>query len=203
MKLIIQMPLLLIYLFVSISCSREEPPQLDINKVNSKAEEALKFCKKNNLDTTICILIDMSRHSGQYRFFVYNLKKGNIEKKALVSHGCCSSIWSMDFSKSSPKFSNVDGSHCSSLGKYKIGSRGWSNWGININYQLHGLEQSNSNALRRQIVLHSWEQITDSEIFPSGTSEGWGCPAVSNSFMKELDEILKSRQNKVLMWIYN
>jgi hypothetical protein len=72
--------------------------------------------------------------------------------------------------------------------------------GIKVNYLLQGKEKTNSNAVNRAIVLHSWEAISNDEIYPEGAPEGWGCPAVSNESMKEIDEILKRNKN-LLMWI--
>ena len=48
-----------------------------VSKFELKREEALSFCKKNNLDTKYCILIDMSIHSGKKR---YNPKLGKSKK---------------------------------------------------------------------------------------------------------------------------
>ena len=45
--------------------------------------------------------------------------------------------------------------------------------------QLHGLEETNQSAYDRIIVLHSWDMMSDEEIYPEGSPEGWGCPAVS------------------------
>ncbi len=104
--------------------------------------------------------------------------------------------------KKKPVFSNTDNSHCTSLGKYKIGARGYSQWGIRVNYLLHGLESTNSNALSREIVLHSWEDIPDETLYPRGTPEGWGCPAVSNVMLKKVDGILRNKRAPVLLWIY-
>jgi hypothetical protein len=67
---------------------------------------------------------------------------------------------------------------------------------------MHGLEATNNNALSREIVLHGWDAISDHEIYPDGTPEGWGCPAVSNTFMTTLDRILKDRKKPVLLWIF-
>ncbi|WP_281613096.1 murein L,D-transpeptidase catalytic domain-containing protein [Flammeovirga sp. SubArs3] len=171
------------------------------NRIEQKAKEALIYNQKNNLSSKYCILIDMGIHSGRNRFFVYDLEKKTVLKEALVSHGCGDFMWSSDETRAKPTFSNVFESHLSSLGKYKIGKRGYSNWGIHVNYKMHGLESSNSNAYKRIIVLHSWEAVKDEEIFPEGTAEGWGCPAVSNTTMRYLDPLLKS-EDDVLMWIY-
>ena len=155
------------------------------------------------MNQDFCILIDLGTHSGRKRFFVYDFAKKQITHSFLVSHGCCNYIWGQDFSKDKPGFSNVDNSHCSSIGKFKIGERGYSNWGINVKYLMYGLESTNSNALKRVIVFHSWEKISDEEVYPSGTPEGWGCPAISNASFKIIDPLLKSANKPVLMWIYD
>ncbi len=175
----------------------------ELTRTQVKAKEAMEFCKSKNFNTEFCILIDMSKHSGLKRFFVWDFSTDSIRNSFLVGHGCGENSWMGDFSKDNPKFSNIDGSHCSSLGKYKIGARGYSNWGVNIKYVLHGLDSTNSNALKRYIVFHSWEVVSDEEIFPSGTPEGWGCPTISNKSFKLIDPIIKSSSKPVLMWIYN
>lgn len=178
-------------------------PKTNIARIEIKAKEALAFCKKNNYNKDFCILIDMSIHSGLNRFFIYEFKKNVISKSMLVGHGCGNYPWSQDWSRDNPSFSNVDGSHCSSIGKYKIGKRAWSDWGINIKYVLHGLEKTNNNAESRYIVFHSWEKVPEKEIYPDGTAEGWGCPTISNNNMKIIDPLLKRSKKPVLMWIYN
>lgn len=171
--------------------------------VKSKGMEALAYCKENQLNTDFCILIDMNIHSGKNRLLVYDFNEEAILNAALCSHGCGSSPWGSDQTKESPVFSNVENSHLSSLGKYKIGSRGYSNWGININYKLYGLESTNNKAFDRLIVLHSWDKIPEQEVFPNGAAEGWGCPAISNSTMEYIDSLLSQVSTPVLLWIYH
>jgi hypothetical protein len=179
-----------------------EKPVINILATRTKAREAFDFCKTQNLSIDFCILIDMSLHSGIKRFIVWDFKKDSISNSFLVGHGCCKNTWSSDSSKENPEFSNIDESHCSSLGKYKIGERAYSDWGVNIKYVLHGLESTNSNALKRFIVFHSWEVVSDDEIYPKGTPEGWGCPTISNKSFKLIDALLKANSKPVLMWIY-
>ncbi len=177
-------------------------PSINIESTRIKAKQALQFCKAKNFNKDFCILINMSLHSGVKRFIVWDFKKNKISNSFLVGHGCGDNPWKNDFSKDNPKFSNIDGSHCSSIGKYKIGERAHSDWGINIKYVLHGLESTNSNAFKRFIVFHSWEVVSDEEVYPNGTPEGWGCPTISNKSFKIIDPLLKSSSKPVLMWIY-
>jgi len=180
----------------------DKKPVADFAKTKKKAEEALKFCQSNKLNTDFCILIDMSLHSGVKRFFVWNFKSDTLSHQYLVGHGCGSQPWSSDGSKDAPEFSNEDGSHLSSLGKYRLEGRGYSEWGINVKYLMHGLEKTNSNALKRFIVFHSWNLMSDEEIFPKGSPEGWGCPTISNNAMKEIDPVIQKSTKPILMWIY-
>lgn len=178
-------------------------PSINLERTQVKAKEALEFCQKKGYSTDFCLLIDMSLHSGVKRFIIWDFNQNTIKNSFLVSHGCCNGSWNSDSSKDNPTFSNVNNSHCSSLGKYKIGERGYSNWGINVKYLMHGLESSNNNALNRVIVFHSWEAVPDKEVYPKGTPEGWGCPAVSNDSFREIDALLKNSSKPALMWIYN
>jgi hypothetical protein len=178
-------------------------PDLDLIKTKKKVEEALAFCKSKKMNTDFCILIDMSLHSGLSRFMIWDFKEKKISNKYLVGHGCGSNRWSSDESKNNPKFSNEDGSHLSALGKYQLGERGRSDWGINVKYLMHGLEKTNNNALKRFIVFHSWDLMSDKEVYPKGSPEGWGCPTISNNAMKELDPIIQNSKKPLLMWIYN
>jgi hypothetical protein len=178
------------------------PPALDTAATHIKAQQALAFCKQKGMNTDFCILIDMSRHSGLKRFLVWDFHKDSIDYGCLVSHGCCDKPWGDDYSKDSVVLSNRNGSHCSAEGKYRIGERGESDWGIHVKYLLYGLESSNSNALKRTIVLHSWDWVEDAETYPRGTPEGWGCPAISNTSLQWLDPRLKAAKQPVLMWVY-
>jgi L,D-transpeptidase catalytic domain len=117
-----------------------------------------------------------------------------------VSHGCGPNPWGKTVSADNAICSNQSDSHCSSEGHYRIGNRGVSSWGIKVNYLLHGLEKTNNNALKRAIVLHSWEEVSNSKVYPNGVPEGWGCPAVSNEMMMYLDQLIKDEKN-ILLWI--
>ena len=100
----------------------------------------------------------------------------------------------------------MEGSYCSSLGKYKVGIRSYIKWGINVHSKLHALDKTNNNAYKRYVVLHSYEYVPDNEVYPFHLPLGMsqGCPVVSNEIMREIDELLKEKKNEkpVLLWIY-
>ena len=178
-------------------------PHIDTIRTKQKAKEALLFCRNRGYNTNYCILIDMSLPSGVKRFIVWDFRKNTIIVSGLVSHGCGINPWSGIWSKDKPAFSNVVNSHCSSLGKYQVSNRAASAWGIRIKYHLKGLERTNNNAYVRDVVLHSWEQVQDKEVYPDGTPEDWGCPAISNNTMKAVDNLIRYQKKHLLLWIYN
>ncbi|MDB5230369.1 MAG: hypothetical protein JWN76_1174 [Chitinophagaceae bacterium] len=173
----------------------------EIKKLRLKSKEAKAYCKANHLNIDFYILVDLKLHSGLKRFFICDFKKDTIMHSFLVSHGCYTYPWGHDNSKDDAVVSNEDGSHASSVGKYIITARGHSQWGINVKYYLSGQEKTNSNAAKREIVLHSWDSVSDIEVYPNGTPEGWGCPAISNNSMRIVDQFLKTADKKVLLWV--
>jgi hypothetical protein len=193
----------LLPVFLLVTSARATIPHIDIVRAKQKAKQTLVFCKQKRYNTRYCILIDMSLPSGVKRFMVWDFRKDSILVSGLVSHGCGINPWSGIWSKDKPTFSNIANSHCSSLGKYEVGSRAASAWGIHIKYFLKGLESTNSNVYARDVVLHSWEKVSDSEVYPNGTPEDWGCPAISNNTMKIVDRLISKQKQHLLLWIYN
>ncbi|SHF37651.1 murein L,D-transpeptidase catalytic domain-containing protein [Pedobacter caeni] len=161
--------------------------------------EAKAFLKKKNMDTSICILVDMRIHSGKNRLFVWDFKKKEVVIAGLCAHGVGGGS-----TANKPVFSNAIGSNCTSPGKYRIGKRGYSNWGIHVNYKMHGLEKSNDNAYKRIVVLHSYSPVPDHEIYPATLfGQSAGCPVLADAVMRKVDQLLKKKSKPVLLWIYN
>ncbi|MDR2949047.1 MAG: murein L,D-transpeptidase catalytic domain family protein [Prevotella sp.] len=173
---------------------------LAFKRLKAKADSAKMFYKQKDYNMQYCILIDFSIHSGKNRFFVWDFAKDTIRHESLCCHG-----YGKESTQSKPVFSNVEGSYCSSLGKYKMGIRSYSSWGINAHYKMHGLEKTNNNAFKRIVVLHSHNPVPEEEIYPNHLPLGWsqGCPVISNNIMRKVDALLKDTKKPVLMWIYN
>lgn len=180
----------------------KEKAERDIafERLKTKADSAKIYCKKKGFSTKYCILIDFSIHSGKKRFFVWDFEKDSIKYASLCCHG-----YGQKSTVSKPVFSNVEGSYCSSLGKYKVMTRSYSSWGINVHYKMHGLEKTNSNAFKRIIVLHSHTPVSEHEIYPRHLPLGYsqGCPVISDESMRKVDVMMKESKKPVLMWIYN
>jgi len=167
----------------------------------SQIQQALQYCNQHNLNNHFFFLVDLSVHSGKKRMHLIDFNKRLIRSSYMVSHGCGSYFWNRCLTKTNATVSNEPNSHCSSVGKYIIGEKGFSNWGIGIKYLLHGKEATNSNALKRAVVLHSWGEVPENEVYPDGTPEGWGCPAVSNISMKEISKRIDASGKRILLWV--
>ena len=172
-----------------------------VKNYTSKHNEAITYCKAKGFNVDHYFLIDMSIHPGKNRFFVYDFKQKKIIDENLVTHGSCDQFEDNSQQWEKAKFDSRNDSHCSMKGKYKIGERAYSKWGIHVKYVLHGLENTNANAEERVVVLHSWEAVSKKEVYPKVSPLSWGCPAVSNEFMQQLDNKLKTTKKPVLLWI--
>lgn len=178
-------------------------PSIDTGSFALRAQQALLYAQSRKMSTNRCLLIDMSIHSGLNRLIEWDFNNSTIVSATLVTHGCGTAAWASDRTRKQPAFSNVPESHLSSLGRYSIGERGPSQWGIGVKYLLHGLDTTNSNALKRYVVFHSWNKVKDTETYPSGAPESWGCPAVSDNYMRYIDSVLQQEKRPVLLWIYH
>lgn len=172
-------------------------------RLRQHASEAYPYLRWYGMDTEYIFLVDFSIPSGYDRLFLYEYDRDTILFECMVAHGqgLQDSIETWDGIPSI--FSNTHESHNSSLGKYMIGKRGKSVWGVGTKYELYGLDTSNSNAHERDIVLHSWSAIPNREIYPRPLAKSWGCPAVSDSCFQIIDGVIYYRGNSMMLYIYN
>jgi hypothetical protein len=160
-----------------------------------RAEKLKKYAKQNGYCTDYAFLINMGIKSGKKRFIVMDLSTMMIISRGMVSHGRGKEKYTLD-----KTYSNEPGSNCTALGMYKIGKSYTGVFGAS--YKLFGLQQSNSNAYKRFIVLHAMNTIPENEIeYPIFQSEG--CPSVSPPFLKEISSIITKNSKPVLMWIFD
>ena len=185
-----------------ILARQEAERQAAFERLKLKADSAMRYCKRKGFDTKHCFLLDFKIHSGKNRFFVWDFENDTIKYSGLCCHGYGNNANRNTYDKL--VFSNVPGSLCSSLGRYKVGIRSYSQWGINVHYKLHGLDKTNSNAFERIVVLHSHSPVPDEEIYPDHLPLGYsqGCPVLSDNFMRKVDDLLKDTKKPVLLWAY-
>jgi hypothetical protein len=164
-------------------------------RIAQKALGLKKFVAQGNFNQRIVFLVDMRLPSGKNRFFVYDLSKDSILQAALAAHGCGNSSFSF-----SPSFSNIEGSNCSALGRYRVGSAYTGHFGRS--YLLYGLDTSNDHALDRHIVLHSYGCVPEVETDPYPICNSQGCAMVAPGFLNRLKPVIDHSSRPILLWIF-
>lgn len=164
-------------------------------KMQVKANGLKAYALQNGFNTYRCFMIDMSVPSGRQRFFIYNFTTGRVDKAGLVTHGEGSIAVGGEL-----YFSNIPGSNCTSLGKYKIGSAYHGRFGLA--YKLHGLDKTNSKAFERFVVLHGHSCVPASEVYPLTICPSLGCPTVAPIFLKKLAGYIDASGKPILLEIY-
>lgn len=166
-----------------------------LKKIQSKALGLKDYAVKNGFNSDRCFMIDMSIPSGRQRFFIYSFETGKVENAGLVTHGAGSITGGDEL-----YFSNVPGSSCTSLGKYKIGNAYQGRFGLA--YKLHGLDKTNSKAFERFVVLHGHSCVPADEVYPLPICPSLGCPTVAPEFLKKLAGYIDASGKPVLLEIY-
>jgi len=152
-------------------------------------------------DANYLCIVNFGKHSGEERFFIYNVRNNKYEYSGLVQHGN-----GKGNTASKPKFSNVIGSNCSSLGLYKITSKdNMHSWPGAPCFRMVGLDSTNSNAIARGILIHPslTRTLMPFEIWGLDlplTGESRGCFAVSCNTMYEISKRFK--KNNMYLYAY-
>lgn len=163
--------------------------------INVLSGKVINYALQNDLSTDYCFFVDMSLPSGRNRFFIYDLKRNSISYAGLVAHGSCNQSF-----LSRPRFSNESKGGCSSLGKYKVGEFYRGKYGKS--YRLYGLDNCNSNAYKRAVVIHGYDCVPDEEIYPRVLCNSLGCAMVSYKFFDRISRIIAKSQKPILLWVY-
>ncbi|HTR30382.1 MAG TPA: murein L,D-transpeptidase catalytic domain family protein [Puia sp.] len=154
------------------------------------------FAAAHGYNAKIAFLVDMGLPSGKYRFFVVDLEKDTLVLAGLVAHGSANHTFAVE-----PNFSNADGSGCTSVGRYRIGAPYFGRFGRS--YKLYGLDSTNSQASRRNIVLHSFSYVPEAETDPLPICNSLGCPMVSRGFFQQLEPLIDHSSRPIVLWIFN
>lgn len=175
-----------------------------ISPISLSAEERLvervriikEFIVTNQkYNTEFAFFIDMRVMSGKNRFIVYDLQNNKIVDQGLVSHG----IGSDNRIAGELQFSNINSSFCTSLGKYYIGSNYIGKYGKS--YKLYGLDQTNNNALSRNIVLHKFQNVPyEEQDIP--ICQSLGCPMVNEIYYSRIEKLIDNSKKNIIMDIY-
>jgi hypothetical protein len=155
----------------------------------------LKLKSENRLDNPdILTIVDFSQTSKNKRLYVIDFEKQELLFHTLVAHGRNTGG---EYAK---HFSNVNGSHQSSLGFYVTKNN---HMGSRVGYSMimEGIEKGfNDNARNRQIIMHGADYATEDFINRNGRlGRSYGCPAVPPELIKP---IVSTIENGTCLFIY-
>lgn len=167
-----------------------------ISRIDSQVNQVKKVIKKDSrFNKDIAFLVDMKIPSGKNRFFIYDLKNNKIIDKGIVAHGSGSETGV----KGKLKFSNVPNSLSTSLGNYYIGNSYYGKFGKA--YRMYGLDETNSNAFKRDIVFHYYYDVPYEEK-DGYICNSFGCPMVSKRYFEKIAKIIDNSKSNILLSIY-
>ncbi|WP_345233202.1 murein L,D-transpeptidase catalytic domain-containing protein [Hymenobacter saemangeumensis] len=174
------------------SCHTEPKPRPQPEEaLLMRGRSALKPHLKQGVNRDIAFFVDLTRPSGQNRFFVLDLRHNQVLAQGLCCNGRTDA-------QGRVLYSNTYGSNCSSHGAAKVSYRYRGQFGKA--YKLEGLEQSNSNLFKRAVVLHAHSCIPEApQQAPICVSEG--CPTVSPAFLETLAAYIDHSAQPILLYI--
>jgi len=187
--------ILFVYFIVSDK-NKVDLSSSDYKRIETHITDIKKFIHKNpRYNDKIAFFIDMKIPSGKNRFFVYDLKADKIIDKGLVAHGSGSETGI----KGKLRFSNIPNSLSTSLGKYYIGNHYYGKFGKA--YRLYGLDETNNNAFKRDIVFHYYYDVPYKEK-DGYICNSYGCPMVNKKYFERIARLIDSSKSDILMSIY-
>lgn len=157
--------------------------------------------RQYNADSRYLIIVDYKIPSNKNRMFIWDVYKNKAIYSCWCAHG---------FGKGStaykPVFSNTPGSNCSSLGWFLLDK----SIGVSTHYgykyhAVDGLSSTNSNARRRQILLHPWFQVTNdcnARIkYPMPCDyRSAGCFTTTLEGFNTISNFIKNRNKRILLY---
>jgi hypothetical protein len=133
-------------------------------------------------------VIDFSLASSEQRLWLFDLDEYSLLMRELVAHGQGSG------DNYARKFSNIEGSHQSSIGLFRTQESYYGQHGYSL--RMDGLEAGiNDQARSRAIVIHGADYVDESWVARQGRiGRSHGCPAVPQHAIRTVVDNLKGGQ---------
>ena len=174
----------------------EFPDRREYKTIEERAEKALAFAKRHNMNEYYALFVDYGIPSGKPRLFVWNFQHKKIVTSTYVMHG--SGGGSTD---KRPRFSNRPGSECSSLGRFLVtkdrGTR------LRRSFRIKGMDLDNQSAYARGLMIHSAKWVDTwcwKEYIPLNRTCCQGCVTVSSKGMNYLWPLINKEKKPLLLW---
>lgn len=141
-------------------------------------------------------IVNFDLFSAQPRLSVFDVRNRSVQS-FLCAHGKGSDSGNTGYAKI---FSNTKGSNCTSLGVYRCGEIYRSEKHRSLSMRLDGLQDTNSRARSRAIVVHGADYVSDAWVKKYGhIGRSDGCLAVDYRYVTDVVEALHDG-SLVLAW---
>lgn len=172
------------------------PDNKEYKTLEERAEKALAFARRHNLNERYALFVDYGIPSGTPRLFVWDFRQHKIVASTYVMHGPGGGSTARR-----PQFSNRPGSKCSSLGRFAVtkehGNRNRSG------FRMKGLDTDNQTAYARGLMIHAsfWvDRYCWMRYIPLRDKSCRGCVTVSSRGMDYLWQLVNGEKKELLLW---
>ena len=176
----------------------ELPDRTEYKTLEERANKALAFAKRHNMNEHYALFVDYGVLSGTPRLYVWDFRNGKVIKSIHVMHGIGGGS-----TAEHPRFSNKPGSECSTLGRFLVTKE----QGLRLkrSFRIKGMDTDNQSAYGRGLMIHAakWvDRWAKKKYIPLSRECCKGCVTVSSSGMTYLYTLINNEKKPLLLWNY-
>ena len=176
----------------------EWPDHKEYKTIEERAEKALAFAKRHNMNEHYALFVDYGIPSGAPRLFVWDFHQKKIVASTYVMHGPGGGS-----TDERPVFSNKPGSECSSLGRFLVTKE--HGYSLKRSFRLKGIDLDNQSSYARGLMIHSsyWvDKWCWKKYIPLHRASCLGCVTVSSRGMNYLWPFINKEKKPLLLWSF-
>ena len=166
--------------------------------IEERAENALAFARRHNMNEHYALFVDYGIPSGTPRLFVWDFHQKKIVASTYVMHGP-----GKGSTDECPVFSNEPGSECSSLGRFLVTKEHGAT--LKRSFRIKGLDMDNQSAYARGLMIHG-SSFLDGHVWmryiPLHRTSCQGCVTVTSRGMDYLWSLVNKEKKPILLWSF-
>lgn len=174
----------------------ELPDYREYESLEERADFALAYAKRHNLNEHYALFVDYGIPSGTPRLFVWDFGKNKIVASTYVMHGTGGGS-----TDEKACFSNRPSSKCSSLGRFLVTKEhGQRN---KRGFRIKGLDFANRTAYGRGLMIHKagWVDLHCwKKYIPLNEKCCQGCVTISSRGLDYLHPLIMNERKPLLLW---
>lgn len=174
----------------------ELPDRREYKTIEERAEKALAFARRHNMNEHYALFVDYAIPSGTPRLFVWDFHQRKIVASTYVMHGPGGGS-----TAERPVFSNKPGSECSSLGRFLVTKEHGAT--LKRSFRLKGMDVDNRTAYARVLMIHG-SSFLDGHVWmryiPLHRASCQGCVTVTSRGMDYLWSLVNKEKKPILLW---